>query len=343
MFEKAEYIFEDSPNPHWVRMKKIAADHPEVKGLFGNTPSTAVYTALLVFFQVGIGLLLRDRPVWLILLLSYIIGAVANHALFVIIHECTHHLVFKNPVANKLLSIFANFPQFFPSAISFSKYHMLHHSNQSEFDYDPDIAGPGEARWIGNSAFRKTLFLAFFGLIQGFVRPARLKKVKFFEGWFVFNFLIQMAFLFTFLYFFGYKPLLYFFLSTFFGLGLHPLGGRWIQEHYVTYQNQETYSYYGPLNKLCFNMGYHNEHHDFMKVPWSRLPRLRSLAPEHYDALHSYSSWTRLIFRFIIDPEITLFRRIVRPSRGAMAASGAKTEKECRQENFEPGTQPVLS
>ena len=55
-----------------------------------------------------------------------------------------------------------------------------------------------------------------------------------------------------------------------------PLGARWIQEHYTFVQGQETYSYYGILNRLAFNIGYHNEHHDFMTIPWYRLGRLRA-------------------------------------------------------------------
>ena len=90
----------------------------------------------------------------------------------------------------------------------------------------------------------------------------------------------------------GPKALAYLALSTFFALGLHPVGGRWIQEHYETRKGQETYSYYGPLNRTCFNMGYHNEHHDFAGIPWNNLPKLKKLAPDYYDSLASYRSWT---------------------------------------------------
>ena len=63
----------------------------------------------------------------------------------------------------------------------------------------------------------------------------------------------------------------YLFASFFFSVGAHPLGARWIQEHYVLFPGQETNDYYGPLNRFQMNIGYHNEHHDFPSVPWNRL------------------------------------------------------------------------
>ena len=99
-------------------------------------------------------------------------------------------------------------------------------------------------------------------------------------------------------------------------MGLHPVAGHLVHEHYsFTGDGQETYSYYGPLNKISFNIGYHNEHHDIMTIPWSRLPRVRQIAPEFYDGLHAYYSWTALLLRFIFDPDFTLFRYIVRLPR----------------------------
>jgi sphingolipid delta-4 desaturase len=111
----------------------------------------------------------------------------------------------------------------------------------------------------------------------------------------------------------GLPAFLYLLFSTLFALGPHPLGGRWLQEHYVTRPGQETYSYYGPLNRLSFNIGYHNEHHDFMNVPWLRLRRLHRIAAPFYDELASYRSWTAVVLRFVFDARQSPYSRIVHP------------------------------
>jgi sphingolipid delta-4 desaturase len=140
-----------------------------------------------------------------------------------------------------------------------------------------------------------------------------------FDRWIVLNIAVQLSFDAAVYLVLGPRAFLYLLGSFFFSVGLHPLGARWIQEHYLVAAPQETYSYYGPLNTVAFNVGYHNEHHDLPSVPWNQLPKIRSAAPEMYDSLVYHVSWTRLLFKFILDPGITLFSRTVRFERGSVA------------------------
>ena len=63
-------------------------------------------------------------------------------------------------------------------------------------------------------------------------------------------------------------------------------------------------------------VGYHNEHHDFPSVPWTRLPELRSLAHEFYDDLPSHKSWPYVTWKFITDPGVGMWCRAKRTGKG---------------------------
>ena len=78
-------------------------------------------------------------------------------------------------------------------------------------------------------------------------------------------------------YFWGVKSLLYFLLSSVLGSGLHPIAGHFIAEHYVFVKGIETYSYYGPLNLVVFNVGYHNEHVCYLYKTISRKKKTTNL------------------------------------------------------------------
>jgi sphingolipid delta-4 desaturase len=312
----------DSPEPHSERTRILLAAHAEAKDLCGHTPSTAVWILAILAFQLGLAFLLRASSWWLILVVAYVVGAVANHALWVLIHEASHNLIFRSPAANAWMAIIANLPIVFPSAIAFRKYHLLHHAHQGREELDADLASPLEARLVGNSAWRKATWLLLYFLVQP-LRVLRLKRIKLFDRWYAANLVVQVAFVAWIGALGGAGSIGFLLLASIFSVGLHPAGGRWIQEHYLTFPgNQETFSYYGPMNALAFNVGYHNEHHDLMRVAWSRLPALRRLAPELYEPLHHHRSWTRLVLRFIFDPSLSLYSRVVRgPESRAPRAS----------------------
>jgi sphingolipid delta-4 desaturase len=315
----ANFHFSAEPEPHRVRTLQILKQYPEVKKLMGRNPLTIFAIIGLVGGMIGISYLVKDSAWWLVLLVAYGVGAFFNHSLFVMIHECSHHLLFKNKTLNRLAAIVSNLPHVFPSAISFERYHIKHHSFQGVHELDADLPDYWEAKLIRNSTVGKALWLLIFPVFQ-VIRTFRLSEIKPVDGWTITNWVIQLSFNVAIWVFFGPKALIFMLASFFFSVGLHPLGARWIQEHFLTIdENQETYSYYGPLNAVAFNVGFHNEHHDFPSIPWNRLPQLKAKAPAFYDTLHSHNSWTKLWLRFLFDNKISLFSRTMRNERGKVA------------------------
>jgi len=317
MQQKKSFVYSQESEPHRNRTKTILKAHPQIRNLIGKNPLTIFAIIALVLFQTLMGWAVEGQSWWIVLAAAYILGAFADHALFVMIHECSHRLIFKSPVANRLAGIFANMPLIFPSSVSFERYHIKHHSFQGVHELDGDLPNHWEARLIDNYFIGKVIWLLFYPFFQLF-RISRLKEIKPFDKWIALNWLVQIVFVTAVTLFIGPKALVFMVLSFFFSVGLHPLGARWIQEHYLTHGEQETYSYYGVLNHVAFNVGYHNEHHDFPSIPWNRLPEIRHTAPAFYNSLSYHTSWTKLFFRFLFDKEISLYSRIVRKNRGAV-------------------------
>lgn len=303
----------DAPNPHLARTRRLLRAHPGLKRYYRTYPPTALWIFLVVGVQLAIGAAVADWSWPWLIALSWVVGAPAGHALFVLLHEASHDLIVKAPWANKVLGIVCNFGQGLPAAISFRKFHLLHHSNMGEYDSDGDLPFVTEARLVGTSPLRKVAWYLLFPLIE-IVRPMRMNKSAV-DAWTVANIVSVVAFCIGFGMLFGAKAPAYLLLSTFFGVGLHPLGARWIQEHYTFREGQETYSYYGKANLVAFNVGYHNEHHDLARVPWIDLPKVRAEAPEFYDTLLSHGCWSKLLLRFLFDRDIDLFARITREGR----------------------------
>ena len=309
--------------PHPSRARTIIKAHPEVRQLMVRNPYTALIALSIVLIQTSIAYWMGTLGFgywWLSLLIAYCAGAFANHANYVIIHDATHNLVFRNKSWNKMVGILADLPNLTPGAMGFRVYHLKHHSHQGDYEYDADLANHWEARLVGNKWHRKALWLMLFPFFQ-LTRPPRLKAITMWDRWFFVNFMCAAAYDAAIVYFCGWPGLLYLGFAFLFSIGLHPVGARWIQEHYTYDFDQETFSYYGPINLVALNMGYHNEHHDLPSIPWNNLPKLRAMAPEFYDNLKYHSSWSRLLFQFIFDERYTLYSRIERMKQKASAAA----------------------
>jgi sphingolipid delta-4 desaturase len=193
-------------------------------------------------------------------------------------------------------------------------------------ELDADMPYRWEAALINNSGLGKAIWLLFYPIFQ-MLRPIRLKEISLWDKWTVLNMLVQFTFMGFFIYFLGAKSTVYLTASFFFSVGLHPLGARWVQEHFLTHGEQETKSYYGVLNSVNLNVGYHNEHHDFPSVPWNNLPKVRKIAGNYYDTLGYHTSYTVLLFRFLTDSKLSVFSRMARDNRGRAAARKEKSAK----------------
>ncbi|TDL19611.1 dihydroceramide delta-4-desaturase [Rickenella mellea] len=314
--DPSDFLWLMTEEPHRTRRMAIIKAHPEVTKLMGHEPLTKWIVMSVVALQLFFAYALRHTsPLSVVFLFcAYAVGGTANHNLFLAIHEITHNLAFKGVKANKALAIFANIPIGIPYAASFKRYHIEHHKHLGEDGIDTDVPTRFELLCLNNvlgKTFFATFQILFYALRPGFVRTQKL------TAWHYANIATQLVVDYILLKTLGGKALTYLVMSSFFAGSLHPCAGHFIAEHYVwDGLDQETYSYYGPLNILAYNVGYHNEHHDFPSVPWTRLPALRKLAPEFYDTIPSHPSWPMVIVNFIRDDEIGMFSRVKRKDKG---------------------------
>jgi len=304
---------------HWNRKGELLEKHPELEKLFGPDINSFYWTIFLVVAQTFLAYIVG--PVLQLgfvssFIAAYLIGAIICHALWVLIHDATHDLVFHSKYLNCMVHLLMNIPHVFPSSMSFRYYHRKHHSNLNETYGDPDVPSLWEADLFGTTSVGKAIWLLFFPVIQT-VRVVRYKSVG--DFWTVANYVIQAVYTFTILYYWGYMSVFYLVVSSLFSIGFHPMGARWVAEHYAVHPEQETYSYYGIANQMAFNIGYHNEHHDLPKIAWSKLPEVTRIAPEFYRNLHFHDSYIALLWRFVSDPQFSLKTRVVRNSNRDLA------------------------
>ena len=193
------------------------------------------------------------------------------------------------------------------SAYTLQPYHLDHHKFLGVDGVDTDLPTYYEAVLLQN-VFGKAFFCTFQIFFYA-VRPV-LVKAQPFTFTHLTNLFVQILFDIILVQSAGWHSLIYLLLSSFLAGSLHPCAAHFIAEHYsLTHEKKmkndedskilepETFSYYGPLNVLCYNVGYHNEHHDFPFIPWSRLPKLRALAPEFYQ--NEGMNWEWVMWNFI--------------------------------------------
>ena len=288
--------------------------------------------------QIACAISLRNTPIWSLtfIAIAYIIGATANQNLFLAIHEISHNLAFRSPLANRLLAIFVNLPIGLPYSAAFRPYHLTHHKSLGVDGLDTDLPTALEAFMLDSvlgKAFFATFQIVFYALRPMMVYNLPMTRIH------LLNVVSQLAFDCLLVRYSGVNALWYLILSSFFAGSLHPCAGHFIAEHYVFEKRPEgtnsirplvpvpeTFSYYGPLNLLTYNVGLHNEHHDFPAIPWTRLPALHEIAKEFYKDLAHHKSWTWVIWQFIWDKEVGLWCRVKRKEGGRKVGGWSQEE-----------------
>lgn len=332
------FLWTYTEEPHRTRRQAIIKAHREVLQLCGPEPLTKYLVLVVVSLQLVCAYALRNTPImsWPFWLTAYLIGATANQNLFLAIHEISHNLAFKRPIYNRLLALVANLPIGIPYSAGFRQYHLTHHKSLGVDGLDTDLPTAFEAIFL-DSLLGKAFFCTFQLLFYA-IRPMFIFKVPFGPVHYL-NIVCQVLFDILIVRYLGWHALAYFILSSFLAGSLHPCAAHFISEHYVFERSQvkggkmpsnvpipETFSYYGPLNLLTYNVGYHNEHHDFPAVPWTRLPKLYEIAKEFYEPLPYHKSWPLVIWQFIVDKEVGMWCRVKRAEGGRLV--GAWTEAE---------------
>lgn len=314
---KLDFDWTSSAEPHAIRRKQILEKYPQVQDLFGPEILTFPFSIALILLQLYMGLIWAPTASAIPLFLAiYMISGTINHCLQLCVHEITHNLCFDDPFLNTWLAIICNIPTGVPSAVTFKVYHNDHHQQQGVDEVDTDIPTLFEALLVKNSTWRKVLFVICqpieYGLRPVFCRAKPITK------WTVANAIVVLGFDVLVGVYGSVWSLVYFVGGSLIGMGLHPCAGHFIAEHYVlphgrtASRSQETYSYYGSCNWFNLNVGYHVEHHDFPRVPWSRLPLLRKIAPEFYELPH-YTSYIMMYWEFFTNPTVCCFSRVKRP------------------------------
>ncbi|KAJ3009699.1 hypothetical protein HKX48_007793 [Thoreauomyces humboldtii] len=295
---------DDLDEPHIKRKHAILEQHPEIVKLYGYEPLTKYVAVLAASCQIALAYYfgkVNTESTWQLLVSVYVVGASLTQVFGVLIHEATHNLCGESLAMNRFVGLVANIGIPVPIFSSFRRYHLEHHAYQGVIGRDPDLPLDWEVRLIKSNPLAKFTFLFFYPLMY-VVRGAAQKKQP--SRWEIYNIIFTVLADAIVVKYCGWRGFLYLFLSLWLGYGVHPAAAHFIQEHFTFDDGQETYSYYGCLNYLFLNIGYHNEHHDFTKVAWSKLPAIRSIAPEFYNTLAYHTSWVMVLGKFVFQRDV---------------------------------------
>ena len=297
-------------------MRKAAMTaHPELRDVAGSDPRTVWALPVLLAVRWGIAWAVSDAAIWVIFLAAFVPGQLAIHAAGSLVHETAHKLIYRTPRAKLgfdmgLEWILGSYgKQLIYQHEHITSHHPFIGDYERDYEHEDICAFQSRMRLRSDRPLVQhfltgfTLFL--HALPLGFLigdevlprlnawitgRPQKdperrvestkppVWQMRLFIGVSILSNLTLLALL-------GPWALLYHLwaLSLFLGkFGIWNLGQS-LSEHEGTNDQAPSRSTYGPINWILFNTGYHNEHHTFPNVAWTRLPVLTRAAPEVFN------------------------------------------------------------
>ncbi|SDU07783.1 fatty acid desaturase [Stappia sp. ES.058] len=301
---------------HLQMRKDALVAHPGLRALAGPEWRTAFAVPLLLAIHWSVAWAVSDANLLVVFLTAFFVGQFVIHAAGALVHETAHKLIFRGEGAKLAFDLgLETVLGSFSKQLTYQHEHLSSHHpfiGDYERDYEHEDLCAFKAREmlvhdrprLQRALSIATLFvhlLPFGFIISDEIFPRLYERLtgrtvrdtkrkipssapspwqrRLFIGWSLgVNVLLLV--------FFGFYGWLYhnWALSIFLGkFGISNLGQS-LSEHPGDDVETPTRSTYGWINRLLFNTGYHNEHHTFPNVPWTRLPDLARGAPEVFSA-----------------------------------------------------------
>jgi len=303
---------------HRNRAKEMLKKYPALIALRKRRPVVnTILNLLVVGGHLGIAIAIMNQPIWVPIVLAWVIGWWFVVQMILQGHESQHQLVFKTKRANSWMFLLTTLPKLGPTYYDWCFYHHPHHF---KFGTEDDVVIK-RRDWLLRGRPLSPLFMPYtvlnfprevlHGLFKDMPKymrnaldsklPATQRRAA---GWAVAYFFSVLGLTAALIAFTGFNGVIYLLASTCFQTGfLHPLsyGMRLFISHFgpTTKKFQASYIYNNTLfNWLTVNWGLHCQHHDFPNIPWTRLGQVAKIAPDYYKDIVQVKSYLGLTWLF---------------------------------------------
>jgi len=309
-----------------IQMRRALLEaHPESAALSGPDHRGAYAAIALLALHWTVCWWVAQTSILVVFLTAFFFGQVVIHAAGALLHDTAHRLVFRGRRAKLAFDLLLEtIMTSFSLQLTYQHEHVsLHHPYMG--NYERDYEHEDNCRLLARRQFRHDhpgtekllvfgqllvhllplgfliadrIFLPIYQRATGRAVKDRLRRMdstapppgerRLFMA-------VSLAALLFLFFAFGWLAVLYqvWSLSIFRGKAGVTNRGQSLSEHPGDDDINPTRSNYTWLNWLLFNTGYHNEHHTCPTVAWSRLPRLKALAPEIFNQADGQSYFER--------------------------------------------------